>query len=337
MEPMLMLNKGQLRRKNTFRLRQNGASLTELLIATVLIGVSIAALGEMTGLSTKFATRFLNRTNAIDSAKVALGRIAVDVRAAKAFGDFYGGYATNLFPSDDNPFYKVAIPPPSGWPSSWSTSFDPAPPYSLNGRYLILQQPILYLDKKNDPGTPAYSSGSPQNSLNGFPIMYKPGDTMENNPPFNATTTNIQNLDTVIYAIVPDTLKPGEYQLQMARFPGAAITSLPIAVPPSSYRSAINPPQVVVSGIIGPLGLDPSGPPEIFSYYAKSSSGKLVTILGKDINASNAASVIGVKVDMEFKKPDSANNASETYSQYYGVHNEVFLRSNKNLVLRNYY
>ncbi len=302
------------------------------MVATVLLGFSMAALAEITGMSTLFASRFVNRTDAIDAGKNAISRISTDVRSARCFGDWYGlldsTRDTSKYPSSSNPLYSLTSTPPNGWPS-WETGA----PFALGSRILIIQQPVLYLDQRNDFNNPNYISSFPQNSMNGFPIMFKPGDLTTNNPVIPAPSKNIENLDTVIYAVVPNPSNPSEYQLQMVRFPGAYIT-FPSSIAPSSYKQTINPPQVIVSGIIGPLPLGQSfpSPPEVFSYYQRLSNGGLQTIPGRSVNASNAQTIVGVKIDIELKKP---NGGANTQVQYFGLHNEAFMRSNKNIVLRN--
>lgn len=331
--------------------RNRGATLTELLVATVLLGISVAAIGEITGVTALFSTRFTNKTNAIDTARNAVSRISSDIRSARAFGDCYAPYAltlvppqmaeANKFPSNGNPFYTASTPPSgSGWPALW----DLAPPYNLNSRYLIIQIPVFYIDRRNEIRSPDYIPGFPQNSLNGFPLMYKKDDPVTNSPPFPANpgvmdvAGRVENLDTIIYAVVPDPAKPGDYQLQLARFPGASIQPLPNGITDSFYIDAINPPQVIAKGIVGPIPIGQTSPypPDVFSYIVKNSGSNLQRLPGSAITSANAAAIVGVAIDLEIRKPDSTDSTATAQKQTIAIHEEIMMRNNRFLKLRNY-
>lgn len=83
---------------------------------------------------------------------------------------------------------------------------------------MIVQQSALFLDSRNDPlNQLQYDSGAAQNRLNGLPTML---DSAAPEPDLNFNT---ENLETVIYMLVPDTRRTGEYLLQRIFLPGVDV------------------------------------------------------------------------------------------------------------------
>lgn len=286
-----------------------GVTLAEMLLATVLIGISMAALAQIMGTMTLSASRLNNRTDAIDSCRIAIGRIAGDVRHAKAIGDNYGDNKS-IFPNVNGKSIYGSVVPPSGWPASW----DP-PPYQLSSTCLILQQPVFY--ERQDGSKDLYS---------GMPLKI-PKEEIQAGVP----SETIEDLDTVIYKVVQTNPDPVEYSLQMCRIPG--YNQLPkssTVLTPLQTKSSIIPPQTIVHGITGPID-SASGVPRVFSFYIKTPTGlKLAT--DSEISTPGV-NLVGISVDLDVKRPDSITKGSKVQSQQVGIHSEAFLRSNKNLVI----
>ncbi|HMP50486.1 MAG TPA: hypothetical protein PKD05_02945 [Candidatus Melainabacteria bacterium] len=302
------------------RLRtQKGATLTEMLIASLLIGFSLAAIGEVMVLTTLSANKLSNRSSGISDARTACSRVQSDVRAASNFGDSYANPSpttlierSNYFPCTDNPLYKADSGPQhsspswtwSGWPTAWGGL-----PYTLNAQTLIIQQPKLL----------SVDSSSTLSSINGFPIK-------------GTITSGRDNLDTIVYNLIPDPNQAGEFLLQRAVFVGEE------TVPGANYPSMINPPQTVANGIIGPLPNNGGSTPEIFSYWKKNPNPgaspleKITDLSILDSDPQGAKSIIGVGMDLELRKPDSrTGNSNAAYQQRMGIHTEAFIRYNKDM------
>ena len=312
-----------MRRKLPVR-GQRGFSITELLMAVVLLGYSMAVIGECAVVSTMGVTSLTTKADSLSTVRSALERIAADVRQSRAFGDYYGQSAERLqFPSTANPMYGIFVPP-GGWPASpW-----PVPPYKLGPQCLILQQPMLFLDPANDPINPMYSSVAAQNTINGFPIMLPKNYIASGVPLYD-----VEDLDTIVYQVVPDTNRPGEFLLQMIRLPGKSLVNVN-----SSYRSVINPPQTVLSGIVGPkaLGGTAADLPLVFGFLQRPLPGQVGKLTRSTPTANNIASIVGVTIDLEVRKSLSASNATTTTtSSVLGLHQEVTMRSSRNMVLYN--
>jgi type II secretory pathway pseudopilin PulG len=307
-----------------------GYTITELLITTLLIGIVIAVIGELVVVNTFAIWKTTNKSDAVNSTRWAIERISADVRKARCVGDHYALLIGDLnqFPADvGNPLY-FATPPLGGWP--WSGA-----PYVLSPQCLILQLPVLFEDT-----TPGTGSTNPRN---GFPSMIPAGALGSRLP-----VTNVENLETVIYQLVPDPLIPGEYMLQVVRLPGAPIYNYTTAaLPPYSVEqlncspqvasSLVNPPQTLVRGIIGPL-VNGGPTPSIFSYYYVT-PGSLPTLLPQtaSVPAPLVPSVSGVALDLEVKKPiDDQNSSTLPYQETIASHAEAALRYNKNVTLTNF-
>lgn len=301
-----------IRRSNS---RRSGATLTELLVASLLMGLTMAVLGEVMGLMTLLAGRVNNKASVIDSERVVMSRIASDVRAARTFGDAFALVPSERyqFPSSSNPIYGS-----SGISVSNS-------PYRLSSHTLILQQPSFYTAPNGDFA---------DEKFNIFPIAFKSGDSTS--APISATLTSgkIENLETVIYDVVP-TAVTGNWEIVMKRFPGATISNFPNGIQPSRQNSYIDlVPQTVGKGLIGPLSRSGDSYPVVFQYYVKNSAGLVDTLDSAQLNVpGNVDRIIGIGINLEMKKPESADQISSR-DQQVGLHSEVFCRSNKGIIRR---
>lgn len=289
-----------------------GATLTELLVATVLIGVSMAALGEIMGLMTIMAGRANNRATALDSARTALNRITTDVRSSRAFGDSYavGSSDRNLFPSSNNPIY-----------GSGGISVTNAP-YKLSAHTLILQSPVFYSSSTSDPTSMKY---------NIFPVNFK--TTSSTVPPISvpAPATTVENIDTVIYDVVSDSTT-GSWSIEMKRYPGAYVSSFPSGMQPSKYKTLVDSPsQRIASGIVGPKSKVGDTYPVTFKYFGKTVNGKTFQIDPSQFDGNPALvnSIVGVGINLEIKKSNSSSSSVSPHDQQIGIHDEVFARSNR--------
>lgn len=176
---------------------------------------------------------------------------------------------------------------------------------STNGHTLVLLLPIFYLDPQNDPASPSYNSSLPQNPRNGIPLKAL-------NPDID------KSFDTVTYQLTADLNNPGEYMLQISLTPGAR--DYPTEI---SYRPAINPPQTILKGIIGPNN-SASGTvePDVFSFLEnKNVEWKYFSFLGNNPD--------GVRIDLEVSRPTDAVQANSLFQKRFAVHGEVFLRNNE--------
>lgn len=286
--------------------RAKGATLTELLVASVLLGVSMAALGEVMGFMTLMAGRFSNKSSVIDSQRVIVSRIAADVRAARRFGDSFANLGERYqFPSSSNPLYgagKIVVD---------------GSPYYLSSHTLVIQAPTFYkgpdsISAKYDP----------------FPIAFRPTDTTVAPVQAPPPSKKCENLETIIYDVVPSTVSQ-RWDLVMKRFPGASINTFPAGIPPSVPKSIVDsPPQKIGIGITGPLSRTGDPYPVVFEYYARGITGKITRIDPSSLsNPGVVDTIIGVGINLEMKRNDSAS-ASTSSDRPVGLHTEVYVRTN---------
>lgn len=305
-----------------------GISLAEMMVSVMVLAFSMAIVSQLAIFTTIGTVKTNSRVGGIASVRQALTRINSDIRAARGFGDLYGVDAQRLnFPAAQNPIYGT-----SGLPGN-----QPAPPWKpiqLSPSCLIIQVPVLYQDPVNDPSSNRYNSAAAENPKNGFPMMMR--KNQEPNP-----ANDMENLDTIVYQVVPDALHPGEFLIQMMRFSGVQYTDID-----SSYSASITSPKTILSGLVGPnlMGATGTDPPPIFSYLGRVprasfqhnnvTSGKIIKLLP---TASNVDNILGVGIDVDIAKTDllSANSAT-LQPNFYGIHNETFVRSNRNVVLNNF-
>lgn len=280
--------------------------------------------------STMSTLRTTNKVDGMAQARKALNRISDNVRHASAFGDFYGvGSERLIFPSATNPVYQGGRIPTGGWPvSPWPS------PILLNNSTLIVQTPVVYEDQSNDPASGSYSSVAAENSMNGVPLILPKDNFGPSDPPMN-----LLNFDTTVYSVVPDISRPGEFLLQVARFPGGAITNWDPTLHMPSYKSTINPPQTLAKGIVGPkpLGAGAEVVPAIFSYLIRTQKPGAPSAFFKiDASEVNIADVQGVAVDLEIRSTGTNTGTVNSGTlQSVALHEETFMRSNRSPSLKN--
>ncbi len=266
----------------------NGISLTELMVSSVLISVTLAVVVEMVQLCVFAYASMTHRLEGQSAASIALERIKRDVRQAVSVESSIK-HKPEEYPSENK---------------------------ALTSQTLILHLPILYLDRKNDPLDPQYSATA-SNSINGM------------------------NLDSsgfyeVVYDVVPDPDRPGEYVMQMSceRHDGTAVLEQSCSYRHQILRSS---PQRILSGIVGPLESNaPAGsPPRVFSYISKRGnsstySGRLDVL--KESALWNSGIVQGIQLvglDLEVRRTSRNTNLTEAsvgQDKTTAIHAEVGMR-----------
>jgi len=313
-----------MKKRHSLR-NHRGISLVEMLVSVIVLAFSMAIVSQLAIFTTIGTVKTNSRVSGISAARQALTRINSDIRSARGFGDLYGVNSERLnFPAVQNPIY------PAGLPNS-----QPAPPWKpiqLSDTCLIIQRPMLFLDPLNDPANVNYNSQAAENPRNGFPIMLR-----KNKPP--NPVNDMEDLDTIVYQIIPDSAHPGEYLLQMMRFAG-----VPYVDVNSTYMASVTTPQTILAGLVGPNKIGGTGIelPPVFSYYGRPPVGKNNLTSGKIVKytkptATNVDNILGVGIDVDVKKTDLlAGNSATQQPSYYGIHNETFLRSNRNITINNF-
>jgi len=178
----------------------------------------------------------------------------------------------------------------------------------LSSTQLILRQPVHYLAKSNDPTNPAFDPVAQQSPLNGY---------------------ELRGYYTVVYEVVPDAERPGEYMLTTSTFrnlvDGASIDC--------SYREP-KVDQVLIKGIVGPIskGGTPGAQPKVFSYVARNPfhNNRLDLVQESALYVQSIADrLAGVSIDLELKRGElsSANSSSlSPADKVVAVHAEAFPR-----------
>lgn len=247
-----------------------GMTVVELLVSAVLVGLTMAAVGELAVLNTYSSTKLVNATDGQYGCSRAIRRIGEDVRMSSAISLSY------------TPSVPVA---------SW-----PPPPYISGPQTLVLQQPTAY-----DDATP----GDGHSNLNGFPLLAVAGAA--------ANQPQISCLDTVVYQIVADPTYANVYQLQVARFPGIPNQQTSY---PTNVRIQLAP-QVVLTGLVGPLHSAGGTIPTVFQYLSSNNMNAFPP------TAPTNTTTAGVYVDFEVQSPVSGLGANVQHS---GAHIESYLK-----------
>jgi type II secretory pathway pseudopilin PulG len=279
-------------------------TLTELMVAGLLIGFTLAVVGELVSLNTFASTKLTNKVDGQVGCSRACRAIAENVRQARIIGNVYGRENRNSFPDTTNANDPSNLAPEGGWPTSpW-----PQPPYVLDGQTLILQLPVYY------------SHTDSNNPLNGFPLRLKKDQITTGVPAYS-----MEYVDTVVYKVIADSAADasGQYILQVARFSGRP------KIDNCTLRPAINPPQTILKGIVGPITTGSgSAMPTVFRYL---SSPVAIAALATPTDAQ-VNTLAGVSVDIEAQVPNSNNGANKEITT---VHHESFIKAAKNLRLSN--
>lgn len=293
---------------------KRGASLIELLITTLVMGIASSAVFGLLVTTMQASKKLNNKCDAIQQTQQALDKIGRDIRMGRTLGDLYGTFdtptaSTNQFPSRCNPWYGsqgAQQSPPNGWGALGS------PPFQLDSQTLIVQTPIF---------------GNQASGNYNFPlvVLAGAGRAAPACPPQNS-----DNVETHIYRLLPDTDQashPNEFCLWYCRVPGFA----------NQYnaRNAGEPPQVgplvLVSGIVGPL--PPNGTtPQIFRYINRNNAAG-----DPEIGFADPAQFMqysGVAVNMEVRKHNDTSmdpQSGGTRFKQQGVmmlKSEFYLRNN---------
>ncbi len=293
--------------KKTFR-KKTGFSLLEMVITTVLFGITMLILSQLVVVAGLQSLKSANRAYGQAAARRAIDRIRSDIRQAHNLGDNYGLVGNRLsYPAATNPHFKNGRTPVGGWPPApWQAIA------TLSETTLVLQTPVVYSDPQSFPNTPSM--------LHGMPVRLEAGAYGANDP-----TVNMENWNTIVYEVVPDLERPNEYQLQVAEFPGAPSSNLNIR----TNTTLINPPKTIARGLVGPK-TSGSSIPRVFTYLIR---GRSAT---GNIDDSDLDSISGVGIDLEVT--NSAGNSEVLqgpHQEIVGVHGEEFLRCNKNMQFNN--
>lgn len=280
-------------------------SIIELVVASVLVGFALSVVGELVVLNTFASTKLTNKTDGQIGCSRAIRRIAEDIRQARVIGNIYATNGSNNYASGTDPGVDPSlIAPTGGFPAApW-----PPVPYKLGPQTLIVQQPVLYSDSSN-----------PANPLNGFPIRLLQG-SISTSPAVPAVA--MECVDTLIYQLLPDPDVAGQYILQVARFPGLQ------QVPGNRTKPALNPPQTVLKGVVGPIDPANPGPPAIFQYLTSPQETAPISTP----TAQQASTITGVSVRLEVKIPNSINGANPEIA---AEHAEAYLKNSRHLRITN--
>lgn len=278
------------RRSDTTYRQASGFSLVEMLISVIIIGIISAGTAELLFMNSQGSWKLFNKVDSLNAARLVIDRIAMDVRMARNIGDIYGeriatadpnvwlDVGANYFPTDRNPLYGAGqIPSGGGWPGSpW-----PAHPYTLSNTCLVVQVPIF--DNSGFPSKIAQGTG---------------------NPP---AETTLDNVDTYVYQILPDSTDAGTYMMQVTSFPGSGST-----------RPILNPPRTILRGIIGPLG-SAGSTPKIFQFLTSSGTPQ------DTVTGTQMSNYTGVIVNFELRRHESVQTKNRSTI---GIKSEVFMRNN---------
>jgi hypothetical protein len=295
--------------------KPGGTTITELIVASVLLAYVFAVIGELVVATTLANTRLTNCVEGVNGANLFLRRLSEDVRTAQTFGSIYSlPQNANIFPDISNPndVSQALVSSWGGWPSSW-----PATPYQLKAKCLVLQQPAFY-------GNPQNPSSSP---LEGAPLIIPQSTFAPSNP-----SINVQYVDTVVYYVLQDPDAPGQFMIQRARFSGYLPSTISST---TQLRQLINPPQTVLRGVVGPLNAsDPVDPttPAVFQYLLPQSPSPPSFVQISTPSAAQAQSLVGVSINVEVETP-VPNTGTKIH--HVGCHAEAFLRANSHIRLSN--
>jgi prepilin-type N-terminal cleavage/methylation domain-containing protein len=284
-----------------------GMTLLEMLFSVSIVGLAAAGISGLVMLNSISSVRLFNKIDNLNAARQIVERIGMDVRMARNVGDVYGmtsaipGYteATDQFPlqspSGKNPLYNSGQMPPAQYGGAFPSSPWPNKPYRLSSQCLIVQVPVF--------------------DQFGFPTTVTANQYGAGNPAVNS-----DNVDTLVYQLVPDPDNAGEFMLQGACFPGRLVWG------PGCLNSPFlsSPPQTLIKGIVGPMDDDPSDTPRVFQFLDRTDvSG--TPINEQQISTATLTNITGVIINMELKRQDREKTQASTI----GIRSEIFMRNNK--------
>lgn len=304
----LSKSKGSRSRSKTVRLAR-GVSLTELVIASLLLGIILAVVAELMVTAVIANNKLFNLHDAQVSSRSALERMKRDIRMA-----------VSVCPGK-NCDAKIRV---GDTDVSIHDALDPVlSSRQLGSSCLILHMPIYFLDRKNDSLSDGYEQGAVSNPLNGIPL---PG------------------ADTVIYEVERDPQITSAIFYRINRLVVVKSGTDFRRNLDCSYRTAsdLSKPTVFAKGLIGPLNVGdaPNSIPKVFSFLSRnpsvqpssSSQFELVKESSFTFSAPNpmlesvCQSISAVGIDLEFKRGNEESNAVEQFDKTIGVHAEVGLR-----------
>jgi type II secretory pathway pseudopilin PulG len=339
-----------------------GASLIEMLVAMFLMSFVSAAIFGLAIINNQEGEKIFNKADSLNAAREVMDTIGEDVRMARSVGDLYGPTAppttqtvghhaevggvynapvlgqpqsVPYFPSAGDPIYGNGtscgnLTPPGGWPAfpgdgtATGTPAGGQPYYTLGPDTLIIQVPIFDL-----PG-----AGGIASYPGGFPVqLYIPtqGQLSSQTPAAQSGTVTqptvvLEAVDTFVFQIVPDpdqAANPGEYDLQVAGFPGCG--KAPNGKVAFSNMSLNGTPRTILKGIVGPL--DSSGKPAIFQYIDSSTPATPKSSIPFPYN--EIPNISGVIVTLELKNhAANSSGASSSAPVTVGLKSEMYMRNN---------
>lgn len=276
----------------------SGFSMVELLVTVLVMAISSSAIFGMLITIMGQSHKLQNRCDTIEVARNGLEKVGRDMRGGRSLGDVFGTEVNNMvegsdiFPSSRNPLYGAGQTPPNGWPV-WS-DFSKPESFRLSNTTLVVQVPVF--DQNGWP------SAIPQVQL----------------PPGMQTQANVE---THIYMVVPDPQFPGEWQLQWAKIPGAAVPGYDAA----NLRPSTS--QTIATGIVGPLN-PMTGQPRVFQYLDKLDG----TGTPRDTipDPQNMVNYSGVIINLEIRQHRDTSQVSGKFikTSILALKSEIFLRNN---------
>lgn len=296
---------------------RRGISLFEVSVSSLIFAGILLLVGELVSLNVLASVKLNSKAEGLTAARFATESIAADIRSAIGYGDLYasnqGTSLRNEFPCSTNPF----ITDSKAWAPNWPPSIPVAWNYTqkLSADTLIIQRPAIFIDKRNDPRSASnYSPGFSANRLNGIPTKFAVG------------SSQLENLETVIYKLFPDTQRPGEYKLYKAVLSGNDESTA--GQTDFNSHNMVTEPVLIVRGIVGPL--DPAnlnGTPNIFRYmkWSRTQNAKVEFAASPFVDPKEVSAIYGVSVDLEIRRPDagSGSTTDPKFVTRIGIHTEA--------------
>jgi prepilin-type N-terminal cleavage/methylation domain-containing protein len=273
--------------------KRSGMTLLEMLAAMSIMSIAGSGIAGLIMLNGMTSNRLSNKVDSLNNARNVIERLGKDIRMARNIGDVFGAVVvdttaippvsitvgSNEFPSASDPKVFTAV---GGWPWGFSANT----PMTLSTNTLILQVPVF--DGLGFPTSIGVGLGNP------------------------ATVVAQDNVDTIVYRVVPDPDTPNTWMLQVAGFPGLN----------SQMKLRSNPPQTVLKHIVGPI--DPAtNMPGPFQYVDRRFPGAMPKKTGDNGGVLNA-NLTGVVIGFEIKTTDASAQAPATVA----IKSEAYMRNN---------
>ena len=344
-------------KKRTFYKNNNGNSLVELLISTLIFSLVAGVMLSLFSMNTReFASAFYNKQDVLTSATDALTRIGLLVRSGRSFGDNFGamppstapvfdftklsaGVSKNLgidttaisavtgaqflvsptFPSKGDPYYGTNSPPNlNAIPASL---YGGVPPWSCPTHTLsqdtLVVQVPVFINSAGQDPTQAPNQNLPYI----WPATYT-GASLASITAAAGTlvkTGTAEAVDTYVFKVVADPNNTGTFAIQEAAFPAN-----PPSFHPSNVKINLTKPATIASSIVGPF--DSANKISIFSYIEKINNSD--TVNPPDANYITS-DYNGVIVNFEVLKQQQGAKASVA-----SFRSEYYLRNNSQAALQ---